>query len=289
MMVAIYERQELSMMTDEAVRFWPPAPQAAIELVGAYLQAGRARAHVHEEWQFAVPESPSKLVVGAFRRLSARPIDVTVVRPYEVHTESGGAGPAPNWRVLYVAPSLLARAWPGGAAAAGPVLTDPGAALELGALLRGSEDGTIDGPEFMLRTLRWLEHLLRHHPAEGTMPTRMPAVERARKYLQERATRPVSLSEVASVAGVTVSHLVRSFSRAVGLPPKSYHAQVRLAHARQLLAQGKSATWVAYECGFADQSHLSRRFKECYGLTPGAFQGQYRGQRVAAGVDSNAA
>jgi len=177
----------------------------------------------------------------------------------------------------------------GPGAVAGPVLTDPAAALELGALLRGSEDGTIDGPEFMLRTRRWLEQLLHRHPAEGTMPARMPAVERARKYLQERATRAVSLREVASVAGVTVSHLVRSFSRAVGLPPKSYHAQVRLAHARQLLAQGKSATWVAYECGFADQSHLSRRFKECYGLTPGAFQGQYRGQRVAAGVDSNAA
>ncbi len=88
---------------------------------------------------------------------------------------------------------------------------------------------------------------------------------------------------------MTVSHLVRSFSRAVGLPPKSYHAQLRLARARRLLAEGKSATWVSYECGFADQSHLSRRFKECYGLTPGAFQSQYRGERLVAAVDSNAA
>ncbi|HZE75130.1 MAG TPA: hypothetical protein VE091_07450, partial [Gemmatimonadales bacterium] len=93
------------MMIDEAVRFWPPAPQAAIELGGAYLQSGRARAHVHEEWQFAVPESPSRLLIGAFRRFAARPTDITVVRPYEVHTEGGGMGPAPNWRVLYVAPS----------------------------------------------------------------------------------------------------------------------------------------------------------------------------------------
>ncbi len=108
----------------------------------------------------------------------------------------------------------------------------------------------------------------------------------ARAYLQDRPTQPVSLPEVGAVAGVTVSHLVRSFSRAVGLPPKSYHAQIRLARARRLLGQGKSATWVAYECGFADQSHLSRRFKQCYGLTPGAFQAQYRQERAAA---SNAA
>jgi AraC-like DNA-binding protein len=285
------------MLSDVAVRFWQPASQAATELVGAYLEAGRARPHVHEEWQFAVPEIPSKLSVGAFRRYTARPTDVTVVAPYEVHTEGGSTGPAPNWRVLYVAPSILARAFRGATGTTGremrrltdPVLPDPAGALELRGLLRGSEEGKIEGSEFLARALRWLEQILRRHPTEIAMPTRMPAVERARKYLQDRATQAVTLPEVGAVVGVTVSHLVRSFSRAVGLPPKSYHAQVRLARARQLLAQGKSATWVAYECGFADQSHLSRRFKECYGLTPGAFQSQYRGQRVGDGIGNEAA
>jgi AraC-like DNA-binding protein len=70
---------------------------------------------------------------------------------------------------------------------------------------------------------------------------------------------------------------VRTFTRSVGLPPKSYQTQVRLARAQRLLAEGKSPTWVTYECGFADQSHLCRRFKECYGLTPGTFQAQYGG------------
>jgi AraC-like DNA-binding protein len=100
----------------------------------------------------------------------------------------------------------------------------------------------------------------------------------------------VTLPEVGAIAGVTVSHLVRSFSRSVGLPPKSYHGQVRLARARRLLAEGRSATWVAYECGFADQSHLSRRFKECHGVTPGAFQAQYRAERSSvAAIESTAA
>ena len=57
-----------------------------------------------------------------------------------------------------------------------------------------------------------------------------------------------------------------------------------------LLAEGKSATWVAYECGLADQSHLSRRFKECHGVTPGTFQAQYRAELNApAVVESSAA
>jgi len=66
-------------------------------------------------------------LIGAFRRFAARPTDITVVRPYEVHTEGGGMGPAPNWRVLYVAPSLLGRAWRGAVGVAGPVVTDPAA------------------------------------------------------------------------------------------------------------------------------------------------------------------
>jgi AraC-like DNA-binding protein len=64
---------------------------------------------------------------------------------------------------------------------------------------------------------------------------------------------------------------------------------VRLARPRRL-AEGKSATRVAYECGFADQSHLSRRFKECHGVTPGTFQAQYRAQHhFLVEVDSTAA
>jgi AraC-like DNA-binding protein len=47
---------------------------------------------------------------------------------------------------------------------------------------------------------------------------------------------------------------------------------------------------VAYERGFADQSHLSRRFKECDGVTPGSFQAQYLAERNAlAAVESSAA
>ena len=288
-------------MSDVAVRFWQPAPQAGTDLVCAYLEAGRARAHVHEEWQFAVPESPAKLSVGAFRRYTVHSADLTMVPPYHVHTEGGGPGPTPNWHVLYVAPALLGRVRPGVSGTSAhevprplvPILPDPAAAHELRGLLGASERGDIDGPEFLVRVVRWLEQLLDRHAAEVAIPPRVPAVERARRYLEDRPTHTVSLSEVGAVAGVTVSHLVRSFSRTVGLPPKSYHAQVRLARARRLLAQGKSATWVAYECGFADQSHLSRRFKECYGLTPGAFQDQYRGPGSSAarlaGVASNAA
>jgi AraC-like DNA-binding protein len=272
------------------VRFWQPAPEVATELVCAYLEKSEGPPHLHEEWQFGVPEAPSKLSLGAFRRYGAHADDVTIVHPYNVHSEESGVGAAPKWRMLYVAPSIISRLYGGRAPRfRGPVVADPAAAAELRDLLRRSGDGAISGSEFLRRVTQWLEQFLLRHAEDAATPQRVPAVERARSYLQNRPTESVSLPEVGAVAGVTLSHLVRSFSKAVGLPPKSYHAQVRLARARRLLAEGKPATWVAYECGFADQSHLSRRFKECYGATPGAFQAQYLAHLSLAAVDSTAA
>ena len=279
------------MTHDAGVRFWQPVPEVATELVCAALPAREGPPHVHEEWQFGVLESPSKLSVGAFRRYSAHAEDVTVVHPYDVHTEGSALGTPPRWRMLYVAPSLLSRVYgPGAPCFHRPVVTDPAAAAELRELLRLSGDGTMEGAEFLSRVAHWLEQFLARHAQDIVTPKRIPVVERARAYLQDRPTQSVTLPEVGAVAGVTISHLVRSFSRSVGLPPKSYHAQVRLARARRLLAEGRSATWVAHECGFADQSHLSRRFKECHGVTPGAFQVQYRTGRnsFAAGASSAA-
>ena len=280
------------MSSDEILRFWQPSPEAGTDFIGACLTMGRSMPHLHSEWQFAVAEVPTGLTMGAFRRFAARADTVTVVPPLAVHTEGAGSGVGPGWRILYVAPEVIARLsghQAGGQAGAvvrfpAPVLTDQARAAELRELLRESDEGLVDGAEFMSRALAWLEQVLREHASALPGAARSSAVERARALLQSRPTQSLELPDIATVAGTSVSHLVRSFSRLVGLPPQRYHVQVRLAHARRLLAEGQAASWVAYECGFADQSHLNRRFKECHGLTPGAFQIQYQAKasRVAA-------
>lgn len=270
------------MMSGAIVQYWQPTSEAPSELVCAYLEASDGPPHLHEEWQFGVPETWSKLSLGAYRRYSAHADDVTIVAPYDVHSERGVAGEAPGWRMLYVARSMVTRLYGNRAPRFRcPVVTDAPAAAELRELIRRSADGSIENAEWLRRVGRWLTQFLLRHAEDAAAPRVRLAVERARAYLQDRPTQPVSSREVGAAAGVTPSHLQRSFSRTVGLPPASYHAQVRLARARKLLAEGKSATWVAHECGFADQSHLNRRFKECHGLTPGAFQAQYRMRHVS--------
>jgi AraC-like DNA-binding protein len=216
--------------------------------------------------------------------------EVTVVPPYHVHTEVGDWGALAHWQVLYVTPAFLNRVFGSrDLFFPSPVVTDPSAAEELRSLLWLSAEGAITGAEFVSRIAQWVESFLDRSARDVDSTRRTPAVELARAFFQDRPTESVSLPDLGAVAGANVSHLIRSFSRSMGLPPKSYHAQVRLARARWLLAEGKSATWVAYECGFADQSHLSRRFKESYGVTPGAFQAQYRAGLPVNGVEPSAA
>ena len=67
-------------------------------------------------------------------------------------------------------------------------------------------------------------------------------------------------------------HFARVFRRATGLPPHAWLKQRRLAQARALLKQGCMPAQVAMQFGFSDQSHLSRQFKQVYGVGPGAYR-----------------
>lgn len=85
------------------------------------------------------------------------------------------------------------------------------------------------------------------------------AVRLAREYLEENFARNVLLEELAAVANLSPFHLSKVFKEEVGLPPHAYLVQTRLALARDLLLRGWPISKVAYETGFADQSHFGGR------------------------------
>jgi AraC-like DNA-binding protein len=128
----------------------------------------------------------------------------------------------------------------------------------------------------------------RHAGEDAPMPKgdrAARAIRRVQSHLQRHATECVALDELAALACVSKSYLVRTFHRAVGLPPHSYQVQLRIARAARLIAMGASLSRAAFDAGFSDQSHLSRKFKSAYGLTPLGFARGVRSSTVVSAGD----
>jgi AraC family transcriptional regulator len=85
------------------------------------------------------------------------------------------------------------------------------------------------------------------------------------------------VAELALLCGLSRSHFVKSFKKTTGLPPHQWLLMQRADRAKTLLVNSAlPISRVASECGFVDQSHLTRVFAKVFGITPAALRRQYQ-------------
>ena len=151
-----------------------------------------------------------------------------------------------------------------------PVLDAPALRARFLALHRASSNGAAK----LWRECALLGLLDDLAPAAGATPRRHgdPMVARALEFVRDCYLDPIDLDTLASEVGTTKFRLLRHFRAEVGLTPHQFVVSVRIAHARQLLAGGTPVSVAASECGFADQSHLTRYFRDRLGFTPGRYR-----------------
>jgi AraC family transcriptional regulator len=90
-------------------------------------------------------------------------------------------------------------------------------------------------------------------------------------FIETHLDQSLSLTELATVAGLSVSHLKTLFRNTFGMPVHQYVVRCRVEHARALLLSGDMPmSRIALEAGFADQSHMATCMRRVLGLTPGA-------------------
>ena len=111
-----------------------------------------------------------------------------------------------------------------------------------------------------------------------------PDVAWAWRRLREADGR-LRVSDLAEELGCSRRHLTARFSEQVGLPPKTLARLLRFGRAARRLGAGRSSherggaagapsslTEIAIECGYYDQAHLNRDFREFAGLAPTELQ-----------------
>jgi AraC family transcriptional regulator len=125
--------------------------------------------------------------------------------------------------------------------------------------------------------------LLLCHSSLSREPRRMSGRLSERKlrhvlsYIEENLSRDISLSDIASVAGLSVSHFKSLFRQSVGMPVHQYLIRRRVERAKALLGEGDlPISQVAFETGFAHQSHLARHMRRVLGVSPKTLREQLR-------------
>jgi AraC family transcriptional regulator len=93
-------------------------------------------------------------------------------------------------------------------------------------------------------------------------------------YIEANLAGPITLRELAGLAGVSARHFERAFRQSLELPPHAYVLRRRVSAARGLLVGPAVLTMeqIAKRVGFSSASHLASTFRRHEGCSPTHFR-----------------
>lgn len=239
--------------------------------------------HWHDTYGFGFLEHGAHSSASGRGHVHAYAGDVITTNPGEVHDGRPLGGPTRRWRILYMDADVMASitAHCGRPAEiTRPVIEDTRLLGALRRLFRRMERWNARRGATAADALACEESLVetcvllmaRH----GTVPlfTEVPGddVRQVRDRLADDPLDPPTLTDMATMTGLSKYQILRRFERAYGLPPHAWLLRQRAERARVLIRDGSSLAAAAAASGFADQSHMTRMFVRQYGFTPGAWR-----------------
>ena len=97
---------------------------------------------------------------------------------------------------------------------------------------------------------------------------------RIHDFCRRNLDRPISVDDLARVAGCSRWHFTRRFRELAGEPPHTFILAQKMRLALRLLqTTAAPVKEIAGSCGFEDTSYFCKVFKLHYGITPGGYRG----------------
>jgi len=245
-----------------------------IERLSARFQGFSFSPHRHDT--YAIGITTDGVQAFTYRGVAQQSVrgQAFVLHPDERHDGRAGDARGFAYSIAYIDPVLILSASQGkGLPFLGePVTTDRQLYAAVCAGLRAADE-----PIELATTCRIAALSDALWRAAGSTPSPNPsldlkAVRAARDALMASVDTKVCISELERIAGMSRWQLARQFRRAYGVSPSRFHLLRRLGHARSLLRKGQSLAEISAICGFADQAHLSRKFKGAFGTSPGQWR-----------------
>lgn len=158
--------------------------------------------------------------------------------------------------------------------------TCPAAAELMGQLSSESDDT----PHSRARSQLAFALLCELSGADSAAPALPPLVQEAMEDIRANYADLYGVEELSERLGVSKSHLVRTFTAALGMPPGRYLTKVRVEAAMRLLLHREyTLDVIASLCGFSGANYLCRVFKKETGHSPAQWRAM-AGQSLRPGL-----
>lgn len=95
-----------------------------------------------------------------------------------------------------------------------------------------------------------------------------PRIERVLGVIRERDLRQMPLEEAARGVFLSPSRFAHLFTEEVGLPFRRYMLWRKLSRAMVEFGRGSNLTDAAHAAGFSDSAHLTRTWRQMFGISP---------------------
>lgn len=257
-----------------------PGALAGVTLMNAHFTEHSFERHSHETYSIGVTASGVQTFHCGGSLHASLPGDVILFNPDEPHDGQRGTQEGFGYAMLYVSSQVVDECRDKevdlGMAAyfSQPVVRDAAMgrvlAQAIGAV--GQAQESLRAEELTRDVLvRLLQRYGERRSSGEAKPAGAARMARIRDYLRTHFDQDITVDALAREAGLSRVHLTRAFAQQFGVPPHIYLNAVRIERAQASMLAGQSLAEVAAACGFADQSHFSRRFKGSMGLSPGAW------------------
>lgn len=107
---------------------------------------------------------------------------------------------------------------------------------------------------------------------ENELPSHNLLIKYAKEFIKDNYNQNFSLDDFSKEFNISKFHFLRLFKKHTSVSPHTYQMIRKVEKAKQFLRNGEDISEVAYLCGFTDQSHLNKKFKQLTGLTPGIYK-----------------
>jgi transcriptional regulator GlxA family with amidase domain len=108
-----------------------------------------------------------------------------------------------------------------------------------------------------------------HIPVAARVGYSSKALIEVSALMEANIEEPLSLDELASLAGLSQRHLQRMFRQTLSMTPMQYYLKIRLQRARALLLQTEmSVMSITVACGFQSACHFSKSYRALFGCSP---------------------